>query len=554
MPGWDEAFDLVAVGSGIAGCAVTVAGSEAGLETVILEKSPKVGGTTAWSQGILWVGNNHLARGKGLDDSASETRAYLDYLGGGRNDPSITATFVEQAPRALRFFEGLGIPFYAPDTVPDHYYPLGTGSKPWGRSLYLRPFPAQSLGDWQSKLEFTPYGHGRVTVEEMASWGGRAGYRNWDHAVLAERETQDIRTGGAAVAGYFFKTALDHGVAVRTETEVTRLILEDDLVVGVEVQTHEGARRIQARKGVVLASGGHGANARLAHWVDEFASWPPIAAPRNTGDGFILAAEHGAAFTVMHGSLSIQVSFYVPGEVADGQPLARTAGSREVAYPHSILVNQAGQRFADESAFGDVGTKLRHFDFATHKLTNVPCYLVFDRQYLDKYGLGSLAPGSEPPEWLPRADTPGALAEKVGIDPEGLEATILRFNGFVANGVDEDFLRGRMHWSAAAAGDRSQTNPNLGSVSEPPYFALEAPPNVNSIGLVIDEHGQVRHLRGHTIPGLYACGEVVAGAQWVGVGYQAGLTLAPSMTFGWLIAQHAAQRSLIPSASTALSV
>lgn len=227
MPEWDEAFDLIAVGSGIGGCAAAIAGAAAKLEVALVEKSPRLGGSTAWSQGILWVSDNHLARERNVEDSPAEARAYLDWLGAGRNEAEVSASFVDQAPRALRFFEQAGIPFFVAEGVPDHAYPLAAGSKRWGRTLYTRLFDARSVGDWHSRLEFTPYGHGRATFEEMAAWGGRAGYRNWDHAVLAEREAQDIRAGGAAVAGHFVKATLDHGVDVRTQTEVTRLLVDE---------------------------------------------------------------------------------------------------------------------------------------------------------------------------------------------------------------------------------------------------------------------------------------------------------------------------------------
>ena len=99
-----------------------------------------------------------------------------------------------------------------------------------------------------------------------------------------------------------------------------------------------------------------------------------------------------------------------------------------------------------------------------------------------------------------------------------------------------------MTWSRQAAGDLSQKNPNLGAISEPPFFGFEMQPfGGNSIGLVTTRDAQVIHVRGHEIPGLYACGDVVA-LEHVGVGFQAGLPLAGAMTFGWLAAQHAAQK------------
>lgn len=107
MVQWDEEVDLIAVGSGISGCAAAIAAAEAGLKVILLEKSSKLGGTTTWSLGIVWVGNGHLARAQGVIDTAAESRAYLDYLGGGRNDPEVTQSFVDRAPEALRFFEAV---------------------------------------------------------------------------------------------------------------------------------------------------------------------------------------------------------------------------------------------------------------------------------------------------------------------------------------------------------------------------------------------------------------------------------------------------------------
>lgn len=82
-----------------------------------------------------------------------------------------------------------------------------------------------------------------------------------------------------------------------------------------------------------------------------------------------------------------------------------------------------------------------------------------------------------------------------------------RFNGFVATGEDADFQRGRLTWSRQAAGDLNQKNPNLGTISEAPFFGFDMHPfGGNSIGLVTNGDAQVIHLRGHAILGFYACG------------------------------------------------
>lgn len=540
---WDDEVDLICLGSGISGCAAAIAAAEAGLKVTLLEKSPKLGGTTTWSLGIVWVGNSHLARAKGVNDTAAETRAYLDYLGGGRNDPEVTQSFVDHAPEALQYFEKVAqVPFYLVEKLPDHYYPAGAGSKPFGRSHQVRLFEGSSLGVRQKQLDLTPYRHGRMTFEEMAAGGGMAG--QWDRDLIAEREAKDVRTFGGAVAGYFLKAVMDRRVPIRTDIEVTRLIVDKGCVVGVEINSSGKTTTIRASRGVVLATGQYDSNPRLMGLFDEFNSWPPRGAPRNQGDGLILAAEQGAALKVMHWTLTTMLGYHVQGESFEGQPLMRGAGSREVAYPHCILVNRAGRRFADESCFGEVAAKLREFDVWTHRAVNVPCYLIFDGQYWAKYGLQPLAPGSEPPEWMQRAGTLPELASQLGVNADGLSETVERFNGFVAAGQDEDFHRGRMPWSQQASGDSSQKNANLGSLSQPPFFGLETKPTSgHAVGLLTNGSGQVIHLRGHAIPGLYACGDVAASLH-VGVGYQAGLNLAGGMTFGFMAARHAARRPL----------
>jgi 3-oxosteroid 1-dehydrogenase len=536
---WDDEVDLICVGSGISGCAAAIAAAEAGLKVILLEKSHKLGGTTTWSLGIVWVGNSYLARANGIVDTAADTRAYLDYLGGGRNDSEVTQSYVDHAPEALQFFGTVAhVPFYLVEKLPDHYYPAGKGSKVSGRSHQVRPFEASLLGNLQKNMDLTPYRHGRMTFEEMAVRGGMAG--QWDKGLLAEREAKDIRTFGGALAGYFLKGVIDRRITIHTEAQVHRLIVEQDRVVGVEAHSNGKSTSIRTTRGVVLATGQYDANPRLMALFDEFNSWPPRGAPRNQGDGIVIAAEHGAALKVMHWNLTLLLGYHVEGENIDGQPLMRGAGSREVAYPHCIIVNRAGKRFADESSFGEVAAKLREFEVWNHHPVNVPCYLIFDAQYWEKYGLQPLPPGSDPPKWIASAHTVVALGRRLGIDADGLGETVTRFNEFAAAGHDEDFKRGRMPWSQQASGDLRQKNANLGALSEPPFFAIELKPiSGHSVGLLTNSSAQVIHLRGHAIAGLYACGDLAASLH-IGVGYQAGLNLGGGMTFGFLAAQHAA--------------
>jgi predicted oxidoreductase len=86
----------------------------------------------------------------------------------------------------------------------------------------------------------------------------------------------------------------------------------------------------------------------------------------------------------------------------------------------------------------------------------------------------------------------------------------------------------------AAAG----ANGSLGTIEEPPFYGIELhPAGGSSVGLLADIWGRVIHQRRYPIPGLYASGNVAAATEQ-GVGYQAGLSLASSMTFSYLAVRH----------------
>src|SRR5437867_9212494 len=93
--------DVVILGSGIAGVAGALAVHELGLQPIILEKATALGGGTVHSYGLIWVGQNHLARAAGLDDSRDDVLAYMRFLAGGNVDDARLAAFVDRSPEAL---------------------------------------------------------------------------------------------------------------------------------------------------------------------------------------------------------------------------------------------------------------------------------------------------------------------------------------------------------------------------------------------------------------------------------------------------------------------
>ena len=94
----NSTFDLVCVGSGAAGLAAALTAADAGVSVVVLEKGSQLGGTSAYSDGQIWIGANDLARDAGMSDSPADTREYLDYLSAGVADPGCATTSL-RAPR-----------------------------------------------------------------------------------------------------------------------------------------------------------------------------------------------------------------------------------------------------------------------------------------------------------------------------------------------------------------------------------------------------------------------------------------------------------------------
>jgi succinate dehydrogenase/fumarate reductase flavoprotein subunit len=174
-----------------------------------------------------------------------------------------------------------------------------------------------------------------------------------------------------------------------------------------------------------------------------------------------------------------------------------------------------------------------------YRTGNVPAWLVCDRKFIWKYGLGMIRPLTPS---LRRYLDSGYLVEArtLAIDPETLAQTVRRHNEFARTGVDLDFGKGANALDRANGDPAVKPNPCLGEIEGAPLYALrvEPTPMGTSLGLRTNEHAQVCNAAGKAIPGLYAVGndmQSVMGGEYPGPGTQ----LGPGMTFGYLAALHA---------------
>jgi len=541
---WHHEVDVICVGSGLGGLTGALAAHEAGQQVLILEKSDKLGGVCAYSGGEVFVCNNHLMAAAGKPDDPVQGRAYLDFLAGGYSVPELADVLYERAPEAAKWLqETCDIRWKIIEDFPDYHYPHAPGTVRHGRYLECELFDAHQLGDWRKKAWQTPHMPPGIIHDELFAWGGLACIMQWDFALMGQRLSEDKRGMGPGMMGWFVKAAqVDRKIPTWLDCPLTKLVVEDGRVVGVECSRGGGTVRVRARKGVLMAIGGYDWHPDFPKYYEGLPEWNSMCQPTIEGDNLILGGEVGAALAgVPSYNLGMFFGYQLPGEQQCGRPMYRA--SWEGGYPHALWVNRAGERFADESFYREYLPRCHDWDGVAQAHPNYPPYLIFDSTYRSKYAFATYMPGMDIPETVcARGDTPRELAEKLGIDADAFEETLARFNSFADGEVDPDFGRGRYPWAAMMTGDHSRPNPNMGPLDQRPYYGIALTAvgvGVNAVGLRINTKGQVMHVRGHAIEGLYAAGNTAALLD-TGAGYQSGISNARGMTWGYVAARHMA--------------
>jgi 3-oxosteroid 1-dehydrogenase len=528
---WDEEFDLVVAGSGVAGLSAALAAHEAGLRTLVVEKADHLGGSTTYSYGLIWIPRNHLEMAAGYSDSLEDVLQYMQFLGGGQHSEERVRTFANRCPEAVAFFANqCGIRFRIVKGIKDFYHGRAPGTRPEGRTIEHDLVHGAELGEWRKLLllpDATPYA---ITAEEMIAWGGIHNFADWDPVVMEERRKKDVLGLGVALAAGFIKALGERQVPMRVSSPGEKLVVEDGRVIGLELAD---GRRLRATKGVMLAAGGYESNPELTEFYEGLPECQSKYIDTLTGDAMIMASEQGAAVRKIHNSFRVHLGFRIPGAGRNGGPAFRSASIIELCSPHTMVINRSGQRFANEAYFQSMAPKLREFDAQKRSYVNLPCFLIFDQQYVNRFSFAGFPPGSAIPDWVERADTIEELSAKLGVDKDGLHRTITRFDGFATSGIDEDFGRGNELWKLAEDTGAGK-NPRLGAISTPPFYGIELHPSpAGSAGLDTNTKGQVMHLRRFPIPGLYSSGNSTVHTE-TGLGYQPGMTIAAALTFSYL--------------------
>ncbi|MDE0573927.1 FAD-dependent oxidoreductase [Demequina sp. B12] len=542
MQEWDEEVDLLVAGSGAAALSAAIAGADEGLQVLVVESTDKWGGTTAISGGGLWMPNHPDMEKLGKQDSPEKTLEYMDVTIGDVGPASSTArreAYVHGVTAVYNEWRRLGITWALSADYPD-YYPDKPGGMDGGRAIETEPFDAKRLGSWHDSSRAmlpAPLKTDDVWLLTRA-WSSASGFRRG--AQFVGRTLKGVATGkklyglGGAYAGHLMATAKKLGVEVRLRTPIVSVIKDGDVVVGAEIRTPGGIKRVHTRAGVMLGTGGFARNKEWRkehHGIEGYTSAPE----GDDGSGIQVGIDAGADVALMDDAWW-GASIMMP----DGEAQFSV---NERSDPYSIIVDQSGQRFCNESAsYIDVGHAILERD---KTVPAIHSWMLTERRHHRKFlnnaalqGLNKLKKAGSVVE----ADTLEDLAAKLGMDEDVLLATVARFNGFCRTGVDEDFDRGRTAYDNYY-GDPSLKNPNLGPLEKGPFRAFKIVPGDLGTkgGLLTDEHARVLDTAGTPIEGLYAAGNTTASV--MGRTYPgAGSTIGPATVFGFLGAKHAATR------------
>jgi succinate dehydrogenase/fumarate reductase flavoprotein subunit len=467
---FDLASDVVVVGQGAAGGAAAIEAARAGAEVLVLERMTRGGGATALSTGLTYFGGGTaIQKACGFDDTVPDMIAAVTLAAGPRVEAERIRLYCEGSALHFEWFRALGVEFkttFVDDKVThpltDDCLMFSGNELSWPECEQARPFPR---------------GH------KPAREGEAGGYLM--EAIL--------------------RGALAAGARVVNECRAERLVQRaDGRVLGVEA-VREGKRiLVEARRGVVLATGGFIFNKDMLakHAPHLLQCNYPTGTPGDDGSGIRMGVGAGGEAINMGEGLVLN-AYYPPS-----------------AHLKGVMVDALGRRFVNEDAY--LG---RTSDAILMRAQGCAYLVVDDALYGRTQAMHKLAAVEESFEAL----------EKALAMPEGvLVQTIEYYNRFAARGEDPLFHKAPK-W--------------LRPLQSPPYAALDCSTRRSIFGaftlggLAVTPLGEVLTPEGAAIPGLYAAGRCTAGLIREGRNYASGLSIGDASFFGRLAGRRAAQAS-----------
>ncbi len=447
----DQEFDteVAIIGGGGAGLAAAVSAHQNGAKVLLVEKMPNVGGNTIISGSAFNAVDPKRQSAQGIEDSV-EKHFQQTYEGGDKQgDPELVRVLVENAYPTIEWLESLGMKFT--DKV---FTVLGAL---WPRSHK----PVEPLG---------------------------TGYVNTFMNYINEHKDD---------------------ITVLTEVEAKELLVNaDGAVTGFLAEGKNGKITVNAKNGVIVATGGFGANVEMRDQYNTI--WPKLTNIKTTnhrgatGDGIIMAEKVNASIVQMENIQLLPMGDPVTGSLS---------GNIEQGVENRIFVNAEGNRFVDEGARRDVMTKalMEQTDSMMWVIVDQHSYPTGDTVNNFNETIDSLVKEGR----AYKADTLEDLAKQIGVEPENLVKAVEAFNASV-DGAEDEFGRTLF----------------MDKLDTAPFYAGKRVPTVHHTmgGIKITPETRVVDQNGEIIKGLFAAGEVTGGIH--GSNRLGGNALADVHTFG----------------------
>jgi 3-oxosteroid 1-dehydrogenase len=479
---WAQECDVVVAGSGGGGVTGAYTAAREGLEVLLVEATGKFGGTTAYSGGGgVWFPCNPVLLRAGTDDTIDDALTYYHAVVGDRTPRDLQETYVRGGARLIEYLEADSNLKFVPLPWPDYYGKAPKARLDGQRHIAAKPLAVAAAPELRDAIR------GPLDTDRLGA-----------------ETPPDYYIGGRALIARFLKALCQYPTAsLQRDTALVDLVATNGRVIGAIVESDGTRRAVRTRLGVLLAAGGFESNAELRRQYGV----PGDARDTMGGPGSRgLALQAGIAAGADTDLLD--QAWWSPGMT---HPDGRSAFA--LWFTGGIFVNQDGNRFVNESRAYDRAGREIIAQLQDGSIT-LPYWMIYDDKEgevppvkaanvsiveTEKYVAAGL--------WH-SADTLEDLAAKIGVPGEQLAATVARFNGFAASGVDEDFGRGDEAFDRAFSAGASPLVP----IDRPPYHAAAF--GISDLGtkggLRTDKSARVLDTSGNPIEGLYAAGNTMA--------------------------------------------
>lgn len=439
-------YDVVVVGAGGAGMSAATRAAELGLNVAILEQHSATGGTTMFTEGLFAI-NSHIQKEAGKNppdlgyDLFTQAMDYHHWYANG----TLFRAYIDESANDIDWMESLGIKFKGVGTMCNNVY------NTWHQYDYQ-----------EGELSGKPY---------------------------VEQWTAAVKNAGADLV---------------LNSEAVNIVVKDGTASGIIAKESGKYVQYNAAKGVILATGGYSDSPEL---LEEFGKNPKRIQPMGAGDrngfGINAARQAGGTLAPSPGCLV----FYggcIPG-IDYGTHLYCAS-----AFQPYFWINQDCDRFVNEY-YAE-----RNFSFSGNaqsmqdRVISIVTQAQMDNMYQNggTFGCGEYIHAGEPltdlwneydaqvkagNDAIHKCETLDDLAKDLGLDADKLKASIEKYNGFCAKGVDEDFAKAAEYLFPLESG---------------PYYAFELNVGIFSTvgGMKINSHAQVLNEDSEPIPHLYAAG------------------------------------------------